>query len=54
MKKSVSEFKNRNVPFIIVHNKSDIEPVSRFKNKLEQNYHVPVIGALLKILICSH
>ena len=48
-KNLISEFKNRNVPFIIVHNKSDIEPLSPdLKNKLEQNYHVPVIDCSTK------
>jgi len=48
-KNLISEFKNRNVPFIIVHNKSDIEPLSPdLKNKLEQNYNVPVIDCSTK------
>lgn len=48
-KNLITEFKNRNVPFIIVHNKSDIEPLSpELKNKLEQNYNVPVIDCSTK------
>lgn len=48
-KNLITELKNRNVPFIIVHNKSDIEPLSPdLKNKLEQNYNVPVIDCSTK------
>ncbi|HPX46521.1 MAG TPA: [FeFe] hydrogenase H-cluster maturation GTPase HydF [Bacteroidales bacterium] len=48
-KNLINEFKNRNIPFIIVHNKSDLEPLSLdLKNKLEQNYNVPVIDCSTK------
>jgi len=48
-KNLINEFKNRNIPFIIVHNKSDLEPLSiDLKNKLEQNYNVPVIDCSTK------
>lgn len=48
-KNLINEFKNRNIPFIIVHNKSDIEPLSPdLKNKLEQNYNVSVIDCSTK------
>ncbi len=48
-KNLINEFKNRNIPFIIVHNKSDIEPLSPdLKNKLEQSYNVPVIDCSTK------
>lgn len=48
-KNLIIEFKNRNIPFIIVHNKSDIEPLSPdLKNKLEQNYNVSVIDCSTK------
>lgn len=42
--KIISELKNYDTPFIIVHNKSDIEPISNtLKQELQQKYNVPII-----------
>lgn len=43
-KQLVSQFKASNIPFIIVHNKSDIEPLAEnLRNELSHEYQVPVI-----------
>lgn len=45
----ISEFNKRNIPFIIVHNKSDIKPLSKnLKDILENTYNVPVVDCSAK------
>ncbi len=45
----INEFNKRNIPFIIVHNKSDIEPLSEdLKDKLKHTYNVPIIDCSAK------
>ncbi len=43
-KQLITEFKKYDCPFFIIHNKSDIEPLSKtLENKLNQDYSVQVI-----------
>ena len=48
-KNIIDEFKKRNIPFIIIHNKSDLEPLSlRLKDKIKRDYGVPIIDFSIK------
>lgn len=40
----IEQFQKAKIPFLIIHNKSDITPINEdLKKRLEEKYHVPVI-----------